>query len=118
MATKKKGLGRGLNALLGGNESVEVMTTVQSDEDELRELAIDLIRRGPWQPRTHFDEASLQELADSIRAQGVVQLIVVRAAADSSFEIVAGERRWRFSRRAALCPRAGGATLPRWPPRV
>ena len=64
MATKKKGLGRGLNALLGGTESVEAMTTVQH-EDELRELAIDLIRRGPWQPRTHFDEESLQELADA-----------------------------------------------------
>ncbi|UCB54332.1 MAG: ParB/RepB/Spo0J family partition protein [Thiotrichales bacterium] len=102
MATKKKGLGRGLNALLGGNESVEVMTTVQNEEDELRELAIDLIRRGPWQPRTHFDEASLQELADSIRTQGVVQPIVVRAAADNSFEIVAGERRWRASQIAGL----------------
>ena len=64
MATKKKGLGRGLNALLGGNESVEAMTMVQN-EDELREIGIDLIRRGPWQPRTHFDEAALNELADS-----------------------------------------------------
>ena len=92
MATKKKGLGRGLNALLGGNESVEAMTMVQN-EDELREIGIDLIRRGPWQPRTHFDEAALNELADSIRSQGVVQPIVVRAGVENSFEIVAGERR-------------------------
>ncbi|MGB5277004.1 MAG: ParB/RepB/Spo0J family partition protein [Gammaproteobacteria bacterium] len=101
MATKKKGLGRGLNALLGGSETVEVMTTVQT-EDELRELAIDLIRRGPWQPRTHFDEIALKELADSISSQGVVQPIVVRAAADNSFEIVAGERRWRAAQIAGL----------------
>jgi ParB family chromosome partitioning protein len=101
MTTKKKGLGRGLNALLGGSESVEVMTAART-EDELCELAIDLIRRGPWQPRTHFDPASLQELADSISSQGVVQPIVVRAAGDSSFEIVAGERRWRAAQIAGL----------------
>jgi len=101
MATKKKGLGRGLNALLGGSEMVEAMTTVQT-EDELRELGIDLIRRGPWQPRTHFDETALKELADSIRTQGVVQPIVVRATADDTFEIVAGERRWRAAQIAGL----------------
>ncbi|NNJ97154.1 MAG: ParB/RepB/Spo0J family partition protein [Gammaproteobacteria bacterium] len=101
MTTKKKGLGRGLNALLGGSETVEVMTAVRTD-DELRELAIDLIRRGPWQPRTHFDEASLKELADSISSQGVVQPIVVRAAGNNNFEIVAGERRWRAAQIAGL----------------
>ena len=101
MATKKKGLGRGLNALLGGAETVEGMTAVQT-EDELRELGIDLIRRGPWQPRTHFDEASLKELADSISSQGVVQPIVVRAGGDGSYEIVAGERRWRAAQIAGL----------------
>ncbi len=102
-SAKKKGLGRGLNALLGGTETVEAMTTVQPQQgDELRELSIDLIRRGPWQPRTHFDEAALEELAESIRSQGVVQPIVVRAAGDSSFEIVAGERRWRASQLAGL----------------
>jgi ParB family chromosome partitioning protein len=101
MATKKKGLGRGLNALLGGSETVEAMTTVQT-ADELREIAIDLIRRGPWQPRTHFDETTLKELADSISSQGVVQPIVVRAGADKSFEIVAGERRWRAAQIAGL----------------
>jgi ParB family chromosome partitioning protein len=101
MTTKKKGLGRGLNALLGGSETVEVMTAVRTD-DELRELAIDLIRRGPWQPRTHFDEVSLKELADSISSQGVVQPIVVRAAGNNSFEIVAGERRWRAAQIAGL----------------
>ena len=101
MTTKKKGLGRGLNALLGGSETVEAITAVRTD-DELRELAIDLIRRGPWQPRTHFDEASLKELADSISSQGVVQPIVVRSAGNNSFEIVAGERRWRAAQIAGL----------------
>ncbi len=101
MASKKKrGLGRGLNALLGGNESVEALTTAKND-DELRELDIDLIQRGPWQPRVHFDEEALQELADSISTQGVVQPIVVRQAA-GVYEIVAGERRWRASQLAGL----------------
>jgi ParB family chromosome partitioning protein len=77
------------------------MTMVQN-EDELREIAIDLIRRGPWQPRTHFDEAALNELADSISSQGVVQPIVVRASVDNSYEIVAGERRWRAAQIAGL----------------
>jgi ParB family chromosome partitioning protein len=102
MATpKKRGLGRGLNALLGGSDTVQVMTTPQND-DELRELDVDLIQRGPWQPRVHFDQESLQELADSISAQGVVQPIVVRATADNRFEIVAGERRWRATQLAGL----------------
>ena len=100
MATKKRGLGRGLNALLG-DDAVEVMTSAQTD-DELRELDIDLVQRGPWQPRVHFDEEALQELADSISAQGVVQPIVVRSAANNVFEIVAGERRWRASQIAGL----------------
>ena len=101
MATKKRGLGRGLNALLGANESVEQMTTPQHG-DELKEVDVDLIQRGPWQPRTHFDEEALQELADSISTQGVVQPIVLRVAEGGRYEIVAGERRWRASQLAGL----------------
>lgn len=101
MATKKRGLGRGLNALLGGSDTVEAMTTPHHD-DELREVDVDLIQRGPWQPRTHFDEESLQELADSISTQGVVQPIVLRATIEGRYEIVAGERRWRASQLAGL----------------
>jgi ParB family chromosome partitioning protein len=100
MAAKKKGLGRGLTALLG-NSDVETMMKPKND-DELRNIDVDLIERGPWQPREHFDEPALQELADSIAAQGVVQPIVVRQKADGRFEIVAGERRWRASQRAGL----------------
>ena len=101
MATKKKGLGRGLNALLGGDEAVEALTAANA-EDELRELEIDLISRGPWQPRTHFDEEALQELAESIRSQGVVQPIVVLASGNNNFEIVAGDRRWRAAQLVGL----------------
>lgn len=100
MATKKKGLGRGLTALLE-NSDVESVIEAKSDE-ELRNIDIDLIERGPWQPREHFDEEPLQELADSIAAQGVVQPIVVRLREDGRFEIVAGERRWRAAQKAGL----------------
>jgi len=100
-STKKRGLGRGLNALLSGSESLQVLTEPQAG-DELREVGIDLIHRGPWQPRVNFDEALLQELADSITAQGVVQPIVLRATVDGRYEIVAGERRWRATQLAGL----------------
>jgi ParB family chromosome partitioning protein len=104
MVAKKKGLGRGLTALLG-NSDVEAMIEPKND-DELRIIDVDLIERGPWQPREHFDEEALQELADSIAAQGVVQPIVVRQKAglegQARYEIVAGERRWRASQKAGL----------------
>jgi ParB family chromosome partitioning protein len=104
MAAKKKGLGRGLTALLG-NSDVESMIEAKAD-DELRNIDVDLIERGPWQPREHFDEEALQELADSIATQGVVQPIVVRQKTDldgkGRFEIVAGERRWRAAQKAGL----------------
>ncbi len=101
---RKKGLGRGLTALLG-NSDVDTMIEPASN-DELRTIDVDLIERGPWQPREHFDEDALQELADSISAQGVVQPIVVRkkTGVDGAdrFEIVAGERRWRATQKAGL----------------
>ena len=101
MAAKKRGLGRGLNALLGGAENVDTLIEPRTGDD-LREIDVDLIHRGPWQPRVHFDEEALQDLADSIAAQGVVQPIVVRATAESHYEIVAGERRWRAAQIAGL----------------
>ncbi len=100
MAAKKKGLGRGLTALLG-NSDVDSMIEPKS-KDELRSIDVDLIERGPWQPREYFDEEALQELADSIATQGVVQPIVVREKAGGHFEIVAGERRWRAAQKAGL----------------
>lgn len=100
-SAKKRGLGRGLNALLSNSESLQMMTEPQAG-DELREIAVDLIHRGPWQPRVTFDETLLQELADSITAQGVIQPIVLRATVDGHYEIVAGERRWRATQLAGL----------------
>ncbi len=100
MAVKKKGLGRGLTALLG-NSNVGTMMEPETAA-ELRAIDVDLIQRGPWQPRNHFDEEALQELADSISTQGVVQPIVVRQTTDGRYEIVAGERRWRAAQKAGL----------------
>jgi len=88
-------LGRGLDALLGSYEPA-------AEKDELRQLPLDLLRRGKYQPRTHMDPAALDELAASIKAQGVVQPIVVRALPSGEYEIVAGERRWRAAQLAGL----------------
>jgi len=100
---KKRGLGRGLDALLGDNQSITEVTEV-SDEDRrtaLRHLPIEQIHRGRYQPRRHFDPEALQELADSISAQGLVQPVVVRPA-DDGWELIAGERRWRAAQLAGL----------------
>ncbi len=93
---KMKGLGRGLDALLGGDTAGG-----GSDKGELRTLAISQLRPGRYQPRTHMDETALDELAESIRAQGLMQPILVRADG-KQFEIIAGERRWRAAQRAGL----------------
>ncbi len=97
---KKKKLGRGLGSLIG---SIEEVTSVSEEEraTELRELDIDRIERGRYQPRKHFDEQALNELAESIRVQGVVQPVVVRPI-DDQFELIAGERRWRAAQLAGL----------------
>ncbi|MFN7087236.1 MAG: ParB/RepB/Spo0J family partition protein [Burkholderiales bacterium] len=94
---KQKGLGRGLDALLGGEEPAATV-----GEEALRHLAIDALESGKYQPRTHMDGDALQELADSIKTQGVMQPILVRPLAGGRYEIVAGERRWRAARMAGL----------------
>ena len=108
---KKRGLGeRGLNALLAGSRakaSDEVYSSDSSDTsvDEngfIRELPIDLIQRGKYQPRRDMDAEALEELAESIRQQGVIQPIVVRPVGDKRYEIIAGERRWRATQIAGL----------------
>lgn len=101
MATRKRGLGRGLDALLGsaGNPATIEQASKESD---LREIPVDLMQRGKYQPRVDMHTESLQELADSIRAQGVVQPIVVRPIGGGKYEIIAGERRWRASQMAGL----------------
>jgi len=95
--SKHKGLGRGLDALLGGGAGGK-----RSTEDELAQLAVGALRPGKYQPRTRMDEASLAELAESIKARGVIQPIVVRPVGAEQYEILAGERRWRAARLAGL----------------
>lgn len=106
MSVKKRGLGRGLDALLGaaGTGSARPAgSTVGAREDSiLKELPVDLIQRGKYQPRRDIDPEPLQELADSIKAQGVIQPIVVRSISDQKYEIIAGERRWRAAQLAGL----------------
>jgi ParB family chromosome partitioning protein len=104
MATKRRGLGKGLDALLAGSqrsgESAEPLSA--SNTDVLRDLPVDLIQRGQYQPRRDFDAGALAELAESIKAQGVMQPIIVRSIGADRFEIIAGERRWRAVQLAGL----------------
>jgi ParB family chromosome partitioning protein len=106
-AAKKRGLGRGLEALLGP-KAADVQPLQALPGDQLRTLPVDAMVPGKFQPRRSMDDAKLDELAASIRAQGVIQPIVVRehTGADGrggrTYEIIAGERRWRASQRAGL----------------
>lgn len=112
MAARKRGLGRGLDSLLGAKEEVEetLEKAEQSSPEELkasgedlRLVPIDLIERGQYQPRRVIDENSIEELAESIRQQGIMQPIVLRPLAGGGrYEIIAGERRWRASQKAGL----------------
>ncbi|MFV3329940.1 ParB/RepB/Spo0J family partition protein [Pseudomonas sp. NY15437] len=103
MAAKKRGLGRGLDALLSGSSAATLQEeAVQVDSKELQHLPLDLIQRGKYQPRRDMDPQALEELAQSIKAQGVMQPIVVRPIGKGRYEIIAGERRWRASQQAGL----------------
>jgi ParB family chromosome partitioning protein len=103
MAVKKRGLGRGLDALLGGASVTSLEEQAQkADSREFQYLPLDLIQRGKYQPRRDMDPAALEELAQSIKAQGIMQPIVVRPIANGRFEIIAGERRWRATQLAGL----------------
>lgn len=94
MTKPQKGLGRGLDALLAAGKSEK--------DDVLRELKVTQLRPGKYQPRSQMDQESLNELATSIKSQGVMQPILVRELADENYEIIAGERRWRASQLAGL----------------
>ena len=95
MVKKMKGLGRGLDALLGAEPPAAATTGLQ-------QLPIDKLQPGRYQPRTRMNAEALAELADSIRAQGVIQPILVRPAGDGRYEIIAGERRFRAAQMAGL----------------
>ncbi len=96
MSNKKPRLGRGLDALL------ESTVKPLAGKETLRNIPLDLLERGKYQPRTHMDKQALADLADSIRAQGVVQPIVARELRTGNYEIIAGERRWRAAQIAGL----------------
>ena len=100
-APKKRGLGRGLEALLGPKAADTATPEVQPGE-RLRQMPVKQLQPGKYQPRLHMDPAKLSELSESIKAQGVIQPIVVRELSPGKFEIVAGERRWRASQEAGL----------------
>ncbi len=116
MSAKKRGLGRGLDALLSSskpapssskeqdtvNVTEAVQTAAQPVANELQKLPIEFLHSGKYQPRKDMSEEALEELASSIRSQGIIQPIVVRLVAENSFEIIAGERRWRAAQIAKL----------------
>ncbi len=103
MAVKKRGLGRGLDALLGGNAVAAVQEqAANAPQSELQQLPVEIIQRGKYQPRRDMHPQSLEELAQSIKAQGVMQPIVVRPIGKGRYEIIAGERRWRATQQAGL----------------
>ena len=104
---KKRGLGRGLDALLGATqpapqEQTEGAPAAAVVAGPVTSLPVDVIKRGRYQPRRNFDEDRLRELADSISAQGMVQPIVVRPVGKKNYEIIAGERRWRAAQMAGM----------------
>ena len=98
MSAKRKGLGRGLNALLGDSVTLapEMVTTVAEDE-VFNQIPIEWIQRGQYQPRRDMHPQALEELAESIKVQGVIQPIVIRPISSDKYVIIAGERRWRAS---------------------
>jgi len=105
MAQKKNPLGRNLSAMLSKTtlrHAVEKTQAESSGRDRLRELPLDLISPGPFQPRSIFDADRLEELAESIRHQGIIQPVVVRSTGDRQYELIAGERRWRAAQLAGL----------------
>ena len=98
MNTKKSRLGRGLDALLGENGA----SVGNTEPDRLQQLPVELLQRGQFQPRRLMDQEALDELANSISKQGVLQPIVARKLASGDYEIIAGERRWRAAQQAGL----------------
>jgi ParB family transcriptional regulator, chromosome partitioning protein len=94
VADKNKGMGRGLAAILAA--------APRDEQEELRQVPVDLVSANPRQPRRQFDDQALVALADSIRMRGVIQPILVRPLAGGRYELIAGERRWRAAQMAAL----------------
>ncbi len=105
MKSKKRGLGKGLDALLStshaaSSKQANTNEAASNSGEELKMIALDLLQPGKYQPRKDMSPEALEELAESIRTQGVIQPIVVRQVSDKNYEIIAGERRWRASQLA------------------
>lgn len=101
-AKKRESLGRGLDALLGSTDTSTARGSAETGNGELQSLAVTSINAGKYQPRRHFDEALLGELAESIKTQGVLEPVIVRKSGPGRYELIAGERRWRASQIAGL----------------
>ncbi len=105
MAAKKNPLGRNLSSMLSKSalqHAVENAEAGSSSRDALKDLPLDLITPGPYQPRSIFDKDRLDELAESIRHQGVIQPVVVRSTGDNEYQLIPGERRWRAAQLAGI----------------
>ena len=113
MTSKRQSLGKGLDALLGLDEDEETVLSqalsaqadggaISKEDSPLKELPVEFLQRGEYQPRRDLNPEALKELANSISAQGVIQPIVVRPVDDNRYEIIAGERRWRAAQQAGL----------------
>ena len=113
MATKRQSLGKGLDALLGMGsdadfndldhlDSLDRLGNTNVADGQLRQLPVELLQRGRYQPRRDINAEALEELANSIRSQGIMQPLVVRQLAGEQYEIIAGERRWRAAQQVGL----------------
>ena len=106
MSAKRQSLGKGLDALLGMADETgldaQAPAGSESSEGQLLDLAVEFLQRGKYQPRRDINAEALEELASSIRTQGVMQPLVVRKVDDEKYEIIAGERRWRAAQQAGL----------------
>lgn len=107
MSAKKRGLGRGLDALLATSQTqrevkIDDVPEMEESKGELQKLPVEFLQPGRYQPRKDMSPDALEELASSIRSQGIIQPIVVRQVAEQKYEIIAGERRWRAAQLAEL----------------
>ena len=99
---KKGGLGRGLNALIEGSYDKKVDPQILHEVNTIAEILLSQIETNPFQPRTHFDQTALEELAESIKVQGIIQPITVRQLDANTFQLISGERRFQASKLAGL----------------
>ncbi|HSZ25530.1 MAG TPA: ParB/RepB/Spo0J family partition protein, partial [Cytophagaceae bacterium] len=98
MTAKRPVLGRGLNALLKDSEKVKNENKPISEVSNINEILIENIEANPFQPRTHFDQEALKELAESIKVHGIIQPITVRKLSEGKYQLISGERRWQASK--------------------